>query len=283
MNVLQSPISEQDQIVWVWRGWGGWEYFGVRVPVCVTCLGKAAGHRRVRLWQMVSYGTGLRYISLYDTMNTKEYRKSAVLKQIIHWTLTCPAEEIEYHQPLRSTCVSISEHIHLPGFSQQRDFWILFCFLVVTVMYIFQKNIAFTVICLWPVNRWTLWWLAFFTQHSICESHLALSSLSSLQTSNPDPLWYVHIYLLSSLSVDRFFPLEFSGQTTTKYSPLNVKLPGHLCGSVSWAPNSWFLLRSWSHGSRDQALHQAPRSPRSLVRILDLALFLCPSSCPLSL
>ena len=32
---------------------------------------------------------------------------------------------------------------------------------------------------------------------------------------------------------------------------------GHLVGSVGWATNSWFHLRSWSHGSWDQALHQA--------------------------
>lgn len=197
----------------------GESILGRRVPVCVTCLGKARGFRRVRLWQILSYGIGLRYISLYDTMNMKEYMKSAVLEKIIHWTLICPAEKLEYHQPLRSLCVSISEHTHLPGFSQEPPFWILFCFLVVMVMYVFLNNIVFRFIHLGTINRWTLWWLAFFTQHSVCEPHPAPSSLSSLQTSNPDPLWDSRIYLLSRLSVDRFFPLEFAGQTITKYSP----------------------------------------------------------------
>ena len=54
---------------------------------------------------------------------------------------------------------------------------------------------------------------------------------------------------------------------------------GHLGGSVSWASDSWFRLRSWSHGLWVQVLP----SGISLLGILSLPLSLpLPHSCALS-
>ena len=64
----------------------------------------------------------------------------------------------------------------------------------------------------------------------------------------------------------------------------NPMLLGHLDGSVSEASNSWFWLRSWSHGSWDQAPNQAVcwQHRVCLGFFLSISLLL-PSTCCLSL
>lgn len=60
---------------------------------------------------------------------------------------------------------------------------------------------------------------------------------------------------------------------------LNVYTSGPLGGSVGWVSGSWFQLLSRSHGSGDEALHEALPQWRLCLTVLSL----CPSSCSLSL
>ena len=49
-------------------------------------------------------------------------------------------------------------------------------------------------------------------------------------------------------------------------------MSGHPGGSVHWAPNCWFQLRSWSHGSWDQALSRSLCSAENWLGIFSLPL-----------
>ena len=78
-----------------------------------------------------------------------------------------------------------------------------------------------------------------------------------------------------------------SGKTWDYPNIIHIKtrhyLLGHLGGSVGWATNSWFLLRSWFH-KRNPTSGSVLTIQRSQLGILCLPLSLSlPGSCSLSL
>ena len=100
---------------------------------------------------------------------------------------------------------------------------------------------------------------------STCLTLLPVGFLSTSRTQPHGSLLACQHSLLSSSTTSSFSQLSIHpGQwhQINKYSNTLLKtiyILGCLGGSVSWATDSWFWLRSWSHSSWDRAPYWALR------------------------
>lgn len=115
-------------------------------------------------------------------------------------------------------------------------------------------------------------WKLIFVCFSSSAIHQSLTSMSNSQGAHMRAHTHTEFFIITNNGW-----AKFSLRESRKISIKN-KNRGHSGGSVSWEYDSWFLLRSWSHGSQDLAQSWAPCSQGSL-----LILFLCPSPLALAL
>ena len=117
------------------------------------------------------------------------------------------------------------------------------------------------------------------------------------RNQDTSPTWYLKLVAMTELGEDTRSPhaVKFSfcylpGTTTTqiwnfsvigmsyKRSKRRHEFRESLGDSVGWVSDSWFWLRSWSHGWWDRALHRAPCWQYRTC--LGFSLFLCLCSSP---